>query len=163
MGAHKHLSSYKTTKPWSVSAQRTHSEPNDYAQEILWFAIGLQISFLAGSYWKIPFLTSAPLFYAQFLSPAAIVLIASTWRRALKFSFLSSLVIPGGVSLILVLVAIVSFILKPGMGNLLKHVGKNIETSFVVWVVVLTASLPSIATGAIIRIAWSKFRPNSKS
>lgn len=136
---------------------------NDCALEILWFAIGLQVLFLAGTYFKIPFLTSPPVFIAQLLSPAAVVVVASTWRRALKFSFLSSLILPATVSLLLVLLAIISFILKPGMSRFLMRVGMSIDTSLTVWAVVLKISLPSIIVGVAIRFGWSKLRPNSRA
>lgn len=153
----------KRISPGKIRASRTTSSSsnlNDYAKLILWVAIVLQALFLVGSYWKNPLLTSTPIFLAQFLAPATILVIAETWQRAFKYSLFSTFVIPGGVSLILVLAGIISYILKPSMGGLLKHVAMSIKTSLVVWIVVLSVAIPSITTGIIIRIVWSKIRPN---
>ena len=161
MSARKHVPTH-ISKPVATKP-RVASNPNldDYAQEVLWLTIALQALFLAGTYWKIPIFTSAPIFYFQFLAPAATVVVASTWRRAMKYSFLSSLVIPGGVSLILVLVVALQFLIGLKTGNFPHSTGLIFKTSFTAWVIILAATLPSIAVGAIIRFVWSYVRPKS--
>ncbi len=65
MGAHKHISSnnISTRKPASGPTPSSNSNLDDYAQEGLWLATGLQALFIAGSYWKIPLLSSGPIFF----------------------------------------------------------------------------------------------------
>ncbi len=137
--------------------------PQDYAQEVLWIAIASQVAFLAGSYWKVKLFTSGPFFWAPIVAPVGIVLLASSWRRALRLSFLSSLIIPIGISLVMLLAALISIFLNPTMDRVLKQMSVLGTTSLLVWMVVLTRALPAIAIGCLIRWAWERLRSKPRT
>lgn len=133
-------------------------QPPDHAKDILWFAVLLQVLMLAGAYWKVPAFKSMPVFIAQLLAPAAIIVIARSWKSAFKYSLLSTFIIPGGVSALLLLTTVVSFILDPRVQAFMLNFGRNLKVSLIVWVMILSISIPALLLGAVARVIWTFFR-----
>jgi hypothetical protein len=160
MGAPKYVSSNKTEKLSSRSARSSKVKLDDYAPEVLVVAILLQLLYLAGLYSKTAQLMSMPALIGMLSCPTVIMIVASTWRRAIKFYLLSSLTIPCGGILFLSSVTIYAFVLKPSAAGVLKNVAQTAKSNFEVWGIMLLISIPAVAFGAIIRFVWSKLRPS---
>lgn len=161
MGARKQVSSNKMGNRSSGSARSSKVAIDDYATEALLVAIGLHLLYLAGIYSKIAKLTSVPVLIGMLLCPAMIMIVASTWRRAIKFFLLSSLTIPCGGIVFLSSVTIYAFVLKPSAGGVLKNVTLAAKSTLEVWGLILLISIPGVVIGAIIRFALSKLRPRT--
>lgn len=131
------------------------TEPNDYALEVLWICLVLEIIYFLGIYLKKTSLNGGIFFFLTLAAPALIVLVASSWRRAFKLSFLLTLLVPLVMTILIMLLAIVGFIKNPEFGNFIKRITLSLITGATVWLVLmLTIIGPSLIFGVIAKFFW---------
>ena len=140
---------------YSKMAQPTET---DYAKKILWLTWFLQFLYVVGIHKKIEFLTSGAVLGPILLAPAACIMLAKTWRSAAKFGLYCSLVVPGCVGFLLLLISLLSFAKKHDGLNLLKHILQTIEPTLLVWAMLMLVTLPALITGAGAKAIWQYFR-----
>ncbi len=165
MGAAKHNQAEKIGGPSrrsSRSSRSSQAKLEDYAPEVLVMAIGLQLLYFAGLHSKTAALLSSPALFGMLLCKGLVVVTASTWRRAIKFSILSTLTIPSVGLVYLAWLTIDASILKPNGPSVLKNLALTAKLTAEVWGIILLISIPAALVGAIIRFAWLKLRPNSQ-
>lgn len=141
----------------SSSRKRRPSSP-DYAKDLFWVALVLQGIYIVGTYKKIEFLQSNPIFFSLVLLPALIFVVAKTWKSAFKSSILCSLIVPATVIVLLLSVATLSLIKNSNGGEFLSKVKMSFSVGGTVWAVLLTAVGPAVVLGVLGRLSWNFFR-----
>ena len=140
-----------------------NSQSTDFAPDIVWFSIIIQIVLFVSLTLKWPKSISNVLFALQILAPCAAILVASSWKRAVKFAALTTLAIPVSTALLIVAVAIISQLIKPNFTGFINHIISSVTTGLLTWVVLLITLIPLLAITALVRHFWRKPNSNSKS
>jgi hypothetical protein len=139
------------------------SESEDLAPYAFWVAIGLQALYLVGGHFKVPFLHSHPMYYAQVFAPAFAMVMARRWVTGFVYSLLASLVIPVGSAAVLALGTFISFSLNPHKTHLMAKLGMNIKLMLAEWITISSVILPAVAVAAIIRLIGIVIAPDEES
>ena len=139
--------------PEQLSVHKRCKPKPDYARSLFWLVLGLQALFLVGGYWEVEILQSTPMFFLQLLAPAAVIVIARSWKSALVYSFFCSLVMPAGICLLLFVISLMSFF-KGGKG-FLSSLETNFQVGLTLWALILSVTLPAIGLGLAVKFFWN--------
>lgn len=139
------------------------NEAEDLAPYAFWVAIALQALYIMGAYFKIPYLYSMPLYYAQVFAPAFAMVMAQRWSTGFLYSLLASFVIPVGSGAVLVLGTMISFSLNPHRTHLMAKLGMNIKIMLAEWVSISSVILPAVLVAAMIRLIGIVIAPDEET
>ncbi|HEY1079695.1 MAG TPA: hypothetical protein VGE46_06340 [Bdellovibrio sp.] len=132
------------------------SEVNDYALELLWICIGLELAYCLGLYLKKTSLTGGIFFFLTISAPALIVIVASSWKRAFKLSFILTLIVPVFTTFLIILVTTIMFLKNPASGKFLSRIVLSLRTGATLWLVLVVTTIgPPLIFGVAAKFLWN--------
>lgn len=128
------------------------------ARYLVFAAIFIFILSTISAIWKMPWLPLNILLMTQFAIPSICLLVATSWRSAIKYALVCSLIHPLGTLLVNLFSATLIYVQAWDTESALRSISLTGASSAALWLLVLSIIIPTILVSCAVRYAHELYQ-----